>query len=157
MGEAEEKRFRGLGRSTLIIAGIVATLLATSGITFGLLTTSTPVSNTGIIASVNVGIYTTAQCTANLTQISWGTCSPGSNYTRTGYIRNNGNQNMTMTMSTANWNPIAAATSLGISWNYDGRVVRPGQVLAVIWKMVVPSSITGIQNFSFDLVVSGSD
>jgi len=149
-------RIRGLRRSTAVIVGIIAILVASSGLTLGLLTNSVNVPTSAVLAGVDLGIYTTEQCTANLTQISWGTVYPGSNYTRTGYIRNNGNVNMTLAMSTSKWSPDAASSVIGISWNYDGKAVKPGQVLAVTWTISIPSDISGIQDFSFDIVVTGS-
>ncbi|MCJ7635458.1 hypothetical protein MUP77_24100 [Candidatus Bathyarchaeota archaeon] len=82
--------------------------------------------------------------------------SPGVNYTKTGYIRNNGSMNMTLSMATSNWSPEAAATSLGLSWNYGRAIIRPGQVLAVIWKLSIPSNVAGIQSFSFNIIVNGN-
>ncbi|MCJ7634916.1 hypothetical protein MUP77_21320 [Candidatus Bathyarchaeota archaeon] len=156
MYELDRGKFLGLVKSAIVIVGIIATLLATSGVTYGFLTNSLNVSNTGIITSANVGVYTTQQCTANLTQISWGLLSPGCNYTKAGYIRNNGGVDITLSMSTSSWSPAAAATSLGVSWNYGGQTIIPGQVLAVIWKLSVPSNIAGIQSFSFNIAISGS-
>ncbi|MCJ7609429.1 hypothetical protein MUP00_07155, partial [Candidatus Bathyarchaeota archaeon] len=108
-----------------------------------------------VVATTNVGIYTTQQCTANLTSITWGTVYPGSNYTRTCYIRNNGNLNMTLSLSTANWSPATAGSIVRLVWNYDGRAIRPGQVLAVSWTLRIPPTISGVQDFSFDIIVSG--
>jgi hypothetical protein len=153
--ETDRKRLWVLGRPMIILAGILATLVATSGLTFGLLNGSANVRSTGVIATTNVGIYTTQTCTANLTSITWGTVYPGSNYTRTGYICNNGNLNMTLSLSTANWSPAAAGSVVRLVWNYDGRAIRPGQVLAVSWTLRIPPTISGVQDFSFDIVVSG--
>lgn len=154
--EAIEREHRPhVGRSAAIIAGIVAVLVVSSGLTVGLLTSSRNVAATGVIASVNVGVYTTQQCTANLTSIDWGTVSPGSSYTRTGYIRNNGNQQTTLSMATSGWNP-AAASAIGVSWNYSGAAITAGQVVAVIWTLSIPSTISGIQSFSFNIVITGS-
>jgi len=155
MEEEYQGQVRGL-KSIVIIAGIIATLVASAGLVFGLLTNTINVSNTGVVATVGIGVYTTQQCTANLTEIDWGTVYPGSNYGRTGYVRNDGNANITLTMTTTNWSPTGAATTIGVGWNYDGSVISPGQVLAVTWTLSVPSDVSGIQDFSFDIMVSGS-
>jgi hypothetical protein len=144
-----------LGRSAGIIAAIIAVLAGSSGLTFGLLTGSVNIAASGVFTSVNIGVYTTQQCTANLTSIDWGTVSPGSSYTRTGYVRNNGSVGMTLSMTTTGWNP-AGASAIGVSWNYDGRTLSPGQVLAVTWTLIIPSTISGVQSFSFNIVVTGS-
>jgi hypothetical protein len=155
LGEKDKKRMWVLGKPMIILAGILVALVATSGLTYGLLNGSVNVRSTGVVATTNVGIYTTQQCTANLTSITWGTVYPGSNYTRTCYIRNNGNLNMTLSLSTANWSPATAGSIVRLVWNYDGRAIRPGQVLAVSWTLRVPPTISGVQDFSFDIIVSG--
>jgi cellobiose-specific phosphotransferase system component IIB len=155
MEEGDQGRGRRLGRSTAVIAGIIATLVATAGLSFGLLTSSVNIANTGVVTTVDLGIYTTQQATTSLTQIDWGTVSPGSSYTRTGYVRNNGSVGMTLSMTTTGWNP-AGASAIGVSWNYDGRTLSPGQVLAVTWTLTIPSTISGVQSFSFNIVVTGS-
>ena len=154
MGETNHGRARWIGSSVIIFAGVFAVLLATSPLTLGFLTGSSNLSNTGIVAGNNVGVYTTQKCTANLTKISWGRVTPGSYCTRTGYIRNNGNVNMTLGLDTSDWNP-AAASVIDLDWNYNGRRLVPGQVLAVTWKLTIPSTITGVQNFSFNIIVFG--
>jgi len=155
MEEGNQRRILGLGRSTIVIAGIIATLVASAGLTFGLLTSTVNITNTGVVATVNIGVYTTQQATTNLTQINWGSMSPGSSYTYTGYVRNNGNVGVTLSMTTTSWSP-AGASVIGVSWNYNGTVVTPSQVRAVTWTLTIPSSISGVQNFSFDIVVTGS-
>ena len=155
MEEEDQGRVPGLGKSTVVIAGIIAILLASAGLTFGLLTSPVNVANTGVITSLKVGVYTTLQCTANLTQINWGTVTPGSSYTYTGYIRNNGNAQITLSMTTTNWNP-TAASAITVTWNYGGAAITPGQVVAVTWTLTIPSSISGVQSFSFNIVITGS-
>jgi hypothetical protein len=162
MDEGDQRRVMGLGRSTAVIAGIIVALVASAGLTFGLLTSSVNIPNTGVVytptppsTTVNIGVYTTSDCTANLTTINWGTVNPGSSYTHTGYVRNNGNVEITLSMETTNWNP-TGASAMTVSWNYDGRAIAPGQVLGVTWTLGIPSSISGIQNFSFDIVITGS-
>ncbi len=144
-------------RSATIIAAILVTLVASSGITYGLLTSVVTVPTTGIFTSTNVGVYTTQQCNANLTSLSWGSVHAGASYTRLGYVRNNGNSNMTLSTSATNWNPSALSSLLQVTWNYGGGILRPGQILAVTWTLSIPSGVSGYQSFSFDLVVIGTE
>jgi hypothetical protein len=154
MEETGRGRAKWIGSSVVVFAGVFAALLVTSPLTLGFLTGSNDVSNTGILTSANVGVYTTQKCTTNLTRIGWGRVLPGSNYTKTGYVRNNGNVNMTLGLSTSDWSP-ASANIIGLSWNYNSKPLVPGQVLAVTWRLNVPSTISGVKNFSFNIVVSG--
>ena len=144
-------------RSATIIGAILATLVATTGITYGLLTSMVNVPTSGLFTSTNVGVYTTQQCTANLTSISWGSVRSGSNYTRVGYLRNNGNSNMTLSLSTSNWNPSTLSSILQVTWNYGGVILRPGQILAVTWTLSIPSGVSGYQSFGVNLIVTGTE
>ncbi len=141
------------------VLGIVLIVIAAiSGIAFGLLTSMVNIPNTGVFAGTNVGVYTTSACTANLTSISWGTVRSGQAYTRTGYIRNNGNLNMTLALSTMNWNPAALSSVLSVIWNYPTAMkLAPGQIVAVIWTLTIPSGVTGYSTFSFDMLVAGTE
>ncbi len=152
MEETDRGRAKWIGSSVIVFAGIFAALLATSPLTLGFLTGSNSLSDTTILAGANVGVYTTQKCTTNLTRISWGRLLPGSSYTKTGFIRNNGNVNMTLGLSTSDWNPVNANV-IGLNWNYNGKPLMPGQVLAVTWKLNVPSTISGVKNFSFNIVI----
>ena len=55
------ERFQNVGKPAIIAvgAGIIAMLFATFGFTYGLLNNSSLVLNTGVLASVNLGVYTT--------------------------------------------------------------------------------------------------
>jgi hypothetical protein len=45
---------------------------------------------------------------------------------------------------------------LACTWNYDGDVLNPGQLVAVTFTLKVASTITDITSFSFDIGVVGS-
>ena len=144
-------------KSTGVILAILVTIVATAGVTFGLLSNTVNVPNSGVFTTSNLGVYTTTQCTANLTSVAWGSVRAGSSYTKTAYIRNNGNTDLTLSMATLNWNPSALSSALQVTWNYGGGKLTPGQVLAVTWTLTIPSGVSGYTNFSFDLVVTGTE
>ncbi|MCJ7608782.1 hypothetical protein MUP00_03825, partial [Candidatus Bathyarchaeota archaeon] len=146
-----------IGKSTAVMFAILVTIVATAGITFGLLSSTVNVPNTGVFTTSNLGVYTTSGCTANLTSIAWGPVRAGSSYTKIAYIRNNGNTNSTLSTATLNWNPEALSSILQVTWNYGGGKLIPGQVLAVTWTLTVPSGVSGYTSFSFDLSVTGTE
>ena len=157
MAKTNGGHFGGV-RPVVIIAGILVAMAATAGLTVGLLNSQVNLSNSGVFTTANIGVYTTAQCTQNLTSIAWGNVRAGQSYTKTGYIKNTGNLNMTLGLSTSNWNPSALSSVLGLSWNYvAGQKLAPGQVLAVTWTLTIPSGVTGYSGFSFDMMVTGTE
>jgi len=155
---AEEYGGRSINlRSALVVAGILVTLAATAGLTVGLLNSQVNLNNSGVFTTANIGVYTTSGCTQNLTSIAWGNVRAGQSYTKTGYIKNTGNLNMTLALSTSNWSPSALSSVLGVSWNYAGQKLAPGQVVAVTWTLTIPSGVTGYSGFGFDMMVTGTE
>ena len=145
-------------KTTGVVLAILVTIVATAGVTFGLLSESkVNFPNTGVLTTSNLGVYTTSGCTANLTSIAWGQVRAGSSYTKTAYVRNNGNTDLTLSMTTLNWSPSALSSILQVTWNYGGAKLTPGQVLAVTWTLTIPSGVSGYTNFSFDLSVTGTE
>ena len=116
------------------------------------------VPNTGVFATAGIGVYTTSACTANLTSIAWGSIRAGQSYTRIGYVKNIGNLNMTLALSTSNWNPSALSSIIVVSWNYvAGQKLEPDDVVAVTWTLSIPSGVTGYSGFSFDMLITGTE
>ncbi len=109
------------------------------------------VHNVGTIRAVGIGVFSDSACTQTLSSIDWGTRHPGETVGISAYVKNIQNTNLTMTLTSSNWNPTTASTYLTCTWNYTGQVLMPAQVLPVQFRLSVALNITGITNFSFDL------
>ena len=108
------------------------------------------------VGYVVVGVYWDAACTKRVTSIDWGTLYPGQTASKLIYIRNEGNISITLSLKTENWNPPEAANYLTLSWNYDGRSLRLGDVVPVtLYLTVSPNVPPTITDFSFDIIISG--
>jgi hypothetical protein len=138
----------------IVIIGAAIILTVT---TAGLLSVNQTVPSTGIVTSVNVGVYQNQACTQNLTSINWGTLSPGGSATRTIYVKNIGTTPITVTMATANWSPTAANGPITVTWSINDNTLTVGQVATATLTLTVSASITGIDNFSVDIVITGTD
>lgn len=106
------------------------------------------------IKTVGVGVYWDSGCTNRCATIDWGSLYPASNKSVTVYIRNEGNVNSTLSITTASWSPSGANNTITFSNNYDGRVLQPNGVVQVLFTLSISPSITGINQFSFDIVVT---
>lgn len=141
--------------STLAIAaiGLLVTLLVSGA----LLTTKT-ITSSGTIAAPagNLGIYSDSALTQTLTSISWGTVSPGSYITKTFYVKNLGATQVTLSMTKANWNPTTANGPVTVTWDREGTVLATNQVSYITLTLSASSSISGITNFSVDIIISGT-
>ena len=118
--------------------------------------TSRIIPNTGLVKGIGVGIYWDSTCTNRTSSINWGILEPGSNKTVTVYVRNEGNTVATLSKATENWNPSTASSYMTLNWNYAGQTLSVNQVLQIRLTLVVSSTISGITNFSFDLIITAT-
>jgi hypothetical protein len=72
------------------------------------------------------------------------------------YLQNNGETFVTFTLTTQNWVPSNAQNYLQLSWNYDGTPIGPGEVVRITMSLDVSPTISGINNFNFDIVILGT-
>jgi hypothetical protein len=91
-----------------------------------------------------------------MTSVAWGLIEAGDSVNNTIYIRNSGDIDVSLSLATENWNPMTAADYLTLSWSYDGSVLSSGEVIEVTLRLSLSSSVSGIDSFSFDIVVMGS-
>jgi hypothetical protein len=149
-------------RTKVVLAAVALVLL--SGTISGLMVAQvlsqiqsiSTISSVGTVKAVGVGVYWNSGATNRTTAINWGTLDPGSQKSFTVYIRNEGNSAMTLSLSASNWNPSTASNSMSLSWNYNGQSVNAGGTVQVTLTLAVSGSITGVSNFSFDVVIIGS-
>ncbi len=110
----------------------------------------------GSIRTVGVGIYSNGYCVESVSVVDWGALTPGHSNSRTFYLRNEGNSNVTLTLLTTNWSPSAAENYLTLSWDYDGESLSQDEIIAVTFTLSVSQSISGIETFSFDIDIIGA-
>ena len=141
----------GLAMASITIAGLFFTMAA-----LGVLVSSQTVSNSGVIASVNLGVYTDYACTQSLNSISWGALAPSDSVSRTVYVKNTGNMPLTLSVSVTNWSPSSANGPVGLTWDRQNTVLNANQVLSAVFTLTVSSNTNGVTTFSFNIVVSGT-
>ena len=139
-----------------VVMALVAIALFLTVTTAGLLSVNQTVPSTGIVTTVNVGVYSDSACTQNLTNIAWGNISPGNSTTRTIYVKNTGSNRITLAMTKDNWNPATANGPIVLNWNREATQLSPGQSTTAILTLTVLPTITGITNFSFNIIITGT-
>ena len=85
----------------VILLSTVFGVISTSVLVSGLLSANQRVQVSGMITSINVGVYSDAQTTTLLSAIDWGLVTPGEATTKTVYIKNEGNIPLTLSLETA--------------------------------------------------------
>ena len=111
----------------------------------------------GTIRTVGLQVYADPECTVVLDSINWGRLEPGQSKNTTFYIKLTGNTPSTLGVSTDNFAPAEAEQYLTLMWDYDGRVLVPGDILKVVSTLQVSSSISGIESFSFDIIITATE
>jgi hypothetical protein len=145
-----------------IVAGATLTLvtyalaLSLVGQALSAIQTSRTVSNIGTVKAVGVGVYSELACINPVTSINWGTLEPGQKVNKTVYIKNTSNVQITLSMTTQNWNPSNASNYITCTWDAQGKSLSANQVTSSVLTLSVSNSISGITNFSFDIVIVGS-
>jgi len=121
--------------------------------------TSKTLSSTGAIqiqTSAGIGIYSNSQCNSQLSSMTWGTLEPGAAQNIVCYIKNEGNVPTILSMQTSDWTPSTASDYLSLTWDYSELTIDPGVVVQITFVLNVSPDVTGITNFSFDVIIIGS-
>jgi hypothetical protein len=141
----------------VIVSSLVLNLFLLSTIS-GQLSTRTQMYSYGSIQiqTAGIAVYRDASCTTKASDVSWGTLTPGSSRENVLYIKNEGTTPLNLFLDTANWSPTNAANYLTLSWNYGGQTVALNQVIRITLTLTVSQSISGINNFSFDIILTGT-
>ena len=115
------------------------------------------VPNTGYVKAIGVQVYFDEACTNEVNSIDWGYLSPGETSIKTVYVRNNGTVPMILSHIVQNWNPADAKNYITFSWDGENKVVNASEVVAVNLSLSIAENITGIESFSFELVIIGTE
>jgi hypothetical protein len=114
------------------------------------------ISSGGAVKAIGVMVYSDVNAANRLTSIDWGIVEPGEDKNAICYIRNEGNFAVTLSLLTENWSPSNASQYITLSWNYDGHSIGLGEIVEVTINLDVSDSVSGITDFSFDVVIVGS-
>ena len=155
---SSEKLKRMEKTKPILVASVALLVIALVIVAFSQNTVNRMIGSLGFIGSpnnpLNLGFYTDASRSQNLTSFDWGTSSPGQNVARTAYAYNLGSLSINdLSMNCSNWNPLEAAQYLPLSWNYTHQVIAVGEGLFIQFLLHVSTSIQGIRVFSFNINV----
>jgi len=113
------------------------------------------IPNVATIKAIGIGVYQDAGCTTPLTEINWGTLEPAQTKSYTLYLRNESNVPITLNMTTQNWNPPEAKDFITLTWDREEETLKVNQVVEATIILIVSPNISGVTNFSFDIILTG--
>jgi len=91
--------------------------------------------------------------TVPVESVDWNYPGPGENMSRTLYVQNVGNWPARISLSATEWDPPEAEAFLVMVWDYTGTMVPPGAIVPVTLELQVSPDVTGIVDFSFNIVI----
>jgi len=151
----KSKEFILTGATLIIVTYTLA--LSLVGQVFPAFQTSGTVSNTGEVKAIGVSLYQDSECTIPLYSINWGFIEPGETKQYPMYARNEGDYNiyLTLDIDEDSWSPTEASNYLVLTWDYDNSTMIPNDVVGITLDLYCDSSVTGIDTFSFDIIITG--
>jgi hypothetical protein len=116
------------------------------------------IPNVSAIETVGTfGVYWNSNCTSRVTSINWGNMTPGQEKTTLFYIRNEASSPMFLAGIDKNWNPTTAQSYIHFTFDSDDQKIQAGQTKKVTCTLTVSVEITNISNYSFDILLLGTD
>jgi len=145
-------------RAALVVAVTIAIVSSFSiGFLVGAIREgSRRINNQAAIKAVGVGVYQDPDLTVLLTEINWGVLELGEQKNHTSYIRNESNVPITLALTTENWSPVNAPSFVALTWDFDGQLLEVDGFVEVTFTLAVDPETSGIEAFSFDIVIVGS-
>lgn len=119
-------------------------------------TFNSSIKSYGTLKFVGVSVYWDNACTNQVTSIPWGTITPGAQVDNTLYVKNVGNAAGTLSMNYGNFTPTVAASYLALTWNCSSYVLPSNSVTCAKLILTVQPNITGVTDFSFDILVEAT-
>lgn len=102
--------------------------------------------------SGDIGVYWDENCSLRVYSIDWCVLSPGEVKKVAVYVRNEGSESFHLFLTQLNWNPEDAFRHLIFSWSSEDNRVDVSEVVRVTQNLFASPYITGISDFSFDIV-----
>jgi hypothetical protein len=143
----------------LIAIGLLISLLTASLVSSAVSpqVNSQSVPSKVTLTVINLGVYSNSACTANLTALDFGSISSGATSKITLWVKNTGNSNEKLSLTTNTWSPTNVTQWLTLSWNQAGAVLKQNQVVAATLTLTVsPSVDLSLSDFTFNVVITGT-
>lgn len=105
---------------------------------------------------IGLEVYQDREFTVSVTHINWGILDAGDQKNFSCYIKNESNVPIILTMFTEEWNPQNASSYITLTWDYDESVIDVDGFIPITFTLNISPTISGINSFSFTIVIVGS-
>ncbi len=136
--------------------GLLTLALIGSFGVYGLLSSSRNISSSGTVKAVNVEVYWDQGGTQIVDNVDWGFAEPGDTVSKTVYVKNSGNVPLSLGLSYSDWVPAEAGGFITFAWDQEGTTINAGDVYQAVLTLMISDDVTGVTDFSFNIVIEGS-
>ena len=98
------------------------------------------VPSLGYIKTIDVKCYWDPNGETETNMISWDTLVVGSSNNVTLFIKSVSNYDVLLTYHLSDWEPVSIANYLVMSWDYNGTVIEPGEIIGLTFTLSAPAS-----------------
>lgn len=116
-----------------------------------------PTSGVMTAGNVTIEVYWDVTATNPVSQIAWGVLDAGENATVQFWVKNEGTKDLYCWLVSDDWIPPEAGPYFDLTWDFGDTPVGKGRARKVTIELHVHTDITGIEDFSFNVIIWGSD
>lgn len=145
-------------RAIILVAGLLgASFGFVDSMIFNPVTGTVIVPSSGImlVGDIAFEIYWDVTGTNEVTMIEWGAMMPGDVMTVQFWVKNEGNTLLYCDTGTDEWVPSGSEQYFDLTWNFGETPVGSLRSRKVTLELHVHSDITGIDEFTFNIIIYG--
>lgn len=139
-------------RRKLFVPIFVFTVLTTIYVAEFLVHRISVLNVSAVETAEHIGVYWDENCSVSVDSIDWGILSSGEARKVVVYVRNEGNESFVLTLINANWNPEKAFDYMRFALSCGETRMGIGEVVDVTPSLIAYPYVTGVTNFSFDII-----
>lgn len=143
-------------RKEVVLTGCVLAFFVGVAGTFAVMQWTRRIPSSAALKVLGIGVYKDVNFTVSVTEINWGIVEPGENKSFSAYILNESNVPVTLTMHTEDWTPGNASSFISLLWDYDGSEIPVDGSIPVTFVLTLDPATSGIDTFSFTIVIVGT-
>ena len=91
-----------------------------------------------------------------MTTINWGVLEAGETSHIPIFVKNIGETKITLGLFTENWSSQQASENMHLSWDYDGIIIQPNQIVNGSLTLQIDQNCPELSQYGFDIIIVGS-
>jgi len=135
--------------------GMIVVILAVVVMTIFFIPMINSIEPQAKVSGKGVGIFSNAKCTLKTNVVEWGNVYPNQTKEIELFVKNELDVIGLFNVSSENWIPEKAKEYIIFYSKYPDYYLKPDESMKIILKLFVKPDIIGIEEFSFDIIITG--